>query len=78
MLGLSVFALRSVTRYLGVMVADDRVACPACFIALPPLAPGARESECTSCGYVWAPPEDLQQTVEHTPMAKRRSSRPGE
>jgi hypothetical protein len=58
------------------MDGDGGVACPACFAALPPPAANARERECPFCGYVWALADDLQQTVEHTPMAKRRSTRP--
>jgi Zn-finger nucleic acid-binding protein len=59
------------------MVADDRVVCPACFLTLSPVKPEAVEVHCPRCHHVWDPSEELQQTVEQTPMAKRRSSRPG-
>jgi Zn-finger nucleic acid-binding protein len=54
----------------------DEVQCPACSVLVPRPDAQTREIECPSCRFVWAPPEELQQTVEHTPMAKRRSSRP--
>jgi Zn-finger nucleic acid-binding protein len=59
------------------MVADDRVVCPACFVTLPPVKPEVVEVTCPRCHHVWDPSVELQQTVEQTPMAKRRSSRPG-
>jgi hypothetical protein len=54
----------------------DEVQCPACFKLMPRPDADARQAECPTCGFSWAAPADLQQTVEHTPMAKRRSSRP--
>jgi len=59
------------------MAADDRVVCPACFVILPPVKPEVVEVHCPRCHHVWDPADELQQTVEQTPMAKRRSSRPG-
>jgi Zn-finger nucleic acid-binding protein len=61
------------------MFADDRVVCPACFVTLPPVdqaSTGVAELQCPRCHHIWDPAEELQQTVEQTPMAKRRSSRP--
>jgi hypothetical protein len=69
------FATKS--RYAGLMAADDRVVCPACFVILPPVKPEVVEVHCPRCHHVWDPSDELQQTVEQTPMAKRRSSRPG-
>jgi hypothetical protein len=65
------------SRYADLMVADERVVCPACFVTLPPVKPEVVEVHCPRCGHVWDPADELQQTVEQTPMAKRRSSRPG-
>jgi hypothetical protein len=65
------------SRYSGDMAADDRVVCPACFVILPPVRPEVVEVHCPRCHHVWDPADELQQTVEQTPMAKRRSSRPG-
>jgi Zn-finger nucleic acid-binding protein len=59
------------------MAAEDPIICPACFVALPAVKPEAVEVHCPRCRHVWDPGDDLKQTVEHTPMAKRRSSRPG-
>jgi Zn-finger nucleic acid-binding protein len=59
------------------MAPEDRVVCPACFVTLPPVKPEVVEVHCPRCGHVWDPADELQQTVEQTPMAKRRSSRPG-
>jgi Zn-finger nucleic acid-binding protein len=59
------------------MDADERVICPACFVTLPPVRPEVVEITCPRCQHVWDPSVELQQTVEQTPMAKRRSSRPG-
>ena len=70
-------ALAANSRYAEFMVADDRVVCPACFVILPPIKPEVVEVHCPRCGHVWDPAVELTQTVEQTPMAKRRSSRPG-
>ncbi len=60
------------------MAVDEGVVCPACFITLAPVEPGVVQIRCPRCHHVWNPAEEeLKQTVEHTPMAKRRSSRPG-
>lgn len=59
------------------MVADEGIICPACFLTLARANPGVAEIRCPRCHHVWNPEEEaLTQTVEHTPMAKRRSSRP--
>jgi hypothetical protein len=70
-------ALGSKSRYADRMAADDRVVCPACFVTLPPVKPEVVEVHCPRCHHVWDPADELQQTVEQTPMAKRRSTRPG-
>ncbi|HEX3770801.1 MAG TPA: hypothetical protein VHV30_08055 [Polyangiaceae bacterium] len=41
------------------------------------MRPEVVEITCPRCQHVWDPSVELQQTVEQTPMAKRRSSRPG-
>jgi len=72
------FAVSAWRSILVQMVSQDRPFCPACFFALPPLKPEEHWTKCPRCGHILAPRDELQETAAHTPVAKRRSSRPGD